>query len=161
MNWSVRRIGLLCIAVAFVVDQATKALALAFAPLLAARVEVLPVFNLVLVHNRGVSFGMFGGVVPWWGLTIIGLAIVGLLAYWLWQAHDRVSAAGCGLVIGGALGNLLDRVRHKAVTDFLDFHIAGYHWPAFNMADVAVVGGVGLMLLDSLRKTEHQDSLST
>lgn len=154
-----RRVGLLCIVAAFVLDQATKALALAYAPRLAAGIEVLPVFNLVLVHNRGVTFGLFS-LVPWWALTVAGLVIVAALAFWLRQARDHVTATGFGLVIGGALGNLLDRVRHKAVTDFLDFHLAGYHWPAFNMADVAVVGGVGLLLLDSVRGAGRRDALS-
>lgn len=61
-------------------------------------------------------------------------------------------------LIGGALGNVLDRVRHGAVTDFLGFHVAAYHWPAFNLADVAVVGGVGLLLLDGLRRSERRNA---
>ena len=66
-----------------------------------------------------------------------------------------------GLVIGGALGNLLDRMRHRAMTDFLDFHVSGWHWPAFNMADVAVVGGVALLLLGGLRGAEHGSTAAT
>lgn len=150
MTGSVRLIGMACVLAAFTLDQASKALAIAFAPHLAAGIEILPVFNLVLVHNRGVSFGLLG-LVPWWALALFGLAIVAVLAVWLWRAQNRVLGGALGLVIGGALGNVLDRARHGVVTDFLDFHLAGYHWPAFNLADVAIVCGVGLLLLDTLR----------
>ncbi|MAC40106.1 signal peptidase II [Parvibaculum sp.] len=145
-----RDVGLACALFAFTLDQTTKALALAQAPRLADGVEILPMFNLVLVHNTGVSFGLFG-LVPWWALVLLGLAIVAGLAVCLWRARSRLVGAALGLMIGGALGNVLDRARHGAVTDFLDFYLGAYHWPAFNLADVAVVSGAGLLLLDSIR----------
>lgn len=144
-----RRLGIACAAAAFALDQATKALALG-SPALTGGVEVLPVFNLVLVRNHGVSFGMLGGIAPWWALILLGLAIVAALAVWLWQSQSRLVSMALGLVIGGALGNVIDRLRFQAVTDFLDFHLAGYHWPAFNLADVAIVCGAALLLADGL-----------
>jgi signal peptidase II len=84
---------------------------------------------------------------PWWGLAVLGLAVVTLLSVWLWRTRTRLSGAAIGLIIGGALGNIADRIRWGAVTDFLDFHVGQYHWPAFNVADVAIVSGVGLLLL--------------
>ena len=87
---------------------------------------------------------------------IVSLAIVAVLATWLWRAQSRVLSVALGLVIGGALSNVLDRVRHGAVTDFLDFHFATYHWPAFNLADMAIVAGAALLLLDGLHGQKRE-----
>lgn len=128
---------------AFLTDQATKAAALAAAPDLAQGVEVLPFFNLVLAHNRGVTFGLLATDDPagrWLLILLTGAVTAGLLV-WLVRVQSRLQAAALGLVIGGALGNLVDRLRHGAVTDFLDFHVQGYHWPAFNLADSGIVLG--------------------
>ena len=73
--------------------------------------------------------------------------MVTLLSVWLWRTDRKLSGAAIGLIISGALGNIADRIRWGAVTDFLDFHVGQYHWPAFNLADVAIVGGVVLLLL--------------
>lgn len=146
MRWSAQRIGVVCAIAAYVVDQLSKGAAIAFYSQFEAGIEVLPVFNLVLSRNRGVSFGLLTGL-PWWGLTVLGLAIVAVLSVWLWRTRTRLSGAAIGLIIGGALGNIADRIRWGSVTDFLDFHINEYHWPAFNFADVAIVSGVGLLLL--------------
>ncbi|WP_136651115.1 signal peptidase II [Paracoccus aeridis] len=155
-----RALGLGCAVAAFAFDQGTKALALRSATL-AESVEVLPILNLVLVRNRGISFGMLGGVMPWWALTVVSLAIVAVLAAWLWRAQSRVLSVALGLVIGGALSNVLDRVRHGAVTDFLDFHFATHHWPAFNLADMAIVAGAALLLLDGLRGQKREAAITT
>lgn len=154
---SARILGIVCAAAAFALDQGSKALALN-SPGLAGGVEVLPVMNLVLVRNDGVSFGMLGGLVPWWALVLLAAAIVGILLIWLWRTPVRLTGAGFGLVIGGALGNIVDRVRYQAVTDFLDFHLGAYHWPAFNLADVAVVCGTLLLLADGLRKDTRKQA---
>lgn len=114
---------------------------------------VTPYLNIVLVLNRGVTFGILNkanhDMVPW---ILVGIAafIVFLLGRWLWKTHSMVVALGLGCVIGGALGNIADRIRFGAVIDFLDFHAFGYHWYAFNVADAAIVTGVCLLLLDSL-----------
>jgi len=116
------------------------------------RVVVLPdFFNLVEVWNTGVSFGMLGGFgLPPWVLTAISLLICAGLAWWLWRGAARLPATGIGLVIGGAIGNVVDRLRWGGVFDFADFHVGAWHWPAFNVADAAIVIGVGLLLLDSV-----------
>src|SRR5262249_31761137 len=78
------------------------------------------------------------------------LAVVAMLIVWLSKIETRISAAALGFLIGGAIGNVIDRLRYGAVVDFLDFHLGQAHWPAFNVADSAVVTGVGLLLLQSL-----------
>ena len=114
-------------------------------------IPVLPFFNLVMVWNRGVSFGMFGGgAVPAWALILLSALIVAMLVAWLRQVDNSWAAVAIGLVIGGAVGNVIDRVIHGAVADFLDFHLGGYHWPAFNLADSAITIGVVLLLAESL-----------
>ena len=140
---------------AFLMDQATKLWALdALWPPYQVVVEVLPVWNMRLGFNTGVTFGMFrdsaAGAV--WALVSIKLVVVGFLLWWLWRGETRVEALALGLVIGGAMGNVLDRVRIGAVVDFLDWHYGGWHWPTFNMADVATVCGVGPLLLASFRQ---------
>ena len=146
MRWSARGIGSACAIALYIVDQATKGAAIAFFSRPEEIVEVLPIFNLVLTRNRGVSFGLLTAL-PWWGLTALGLALVTLLSVWLWRTRTKLSGAAIGLIIGGALGNIVDRIRWGAVTDFLDFHLGEYHWPAFNVADVGIVVGVSLLLL--------------
>ena len=145
-----RVLGGLCAIAALGLDQGTKALALT-TPALESGVEVLPFLNLVRVLNDGVSFGMLGGFVPWWGLIALAGVIVAWLLIWLWRAPNRLTAAALGLVIGGALGNVIDRLRYQAVPDFLDFHFGTYHWPSFNLADVAIFCGAALLFWDSYR----------
>lgn len=113
--------------------------------------EITPFFNLVMVWNRGITFGLFGDA-QWgrWAFALLALVIVVVLFSWLWRATHRATAVALGLVIGGAVGNVVDRIRWGAVADFLDFHLAGWHWPAFNVADSAIVVGVGLLLLEAL-----------
>jgi signal peptidase II len=134
-----------------VLDQATKWLALASLDSYQYR-EVTPFFNLVLVWNRGVSFGMLnslGDHGPWL-LTLLAGAIGAFLIVWLLRETRPVTRLALWLVLAGAVGNAIDRLRFGAVVDFLDFHAFGYHWPAFNVADSAIVVGAGLILLDSL-----------
>ena len=148
-----RRLGLLVALAALVLDQLVKwwVLAVLMAP--PRPIVVAPFFNLVLVFNRGVSFGMFGAAPAWmpWILFGFALAVAAGLGVWLMRAQYRWLATGLGLVIGGAIGNAIDRVRFGAVIDFIDVHAAGYHWPAFNVADSAITVGVGLLLLDALK----------
>lgn len=147
-----RRIGFSLAALTIILDQLTKVWALAelWDPL--RMVEVTGFLNLVLVWNRGVSFGMLGGLGENGPLILAALAVaiaIGL-SVWLWRADSKLIAVALGLVIGGALGNVIDRALYGAVVDFLDFHMAGYHWPAFNIADSAISVGVVFLLIDSL-----------
>lgn len=115
-------------------------------------IEVTSYFNLVMTWNRGVSFGLFNNDSPYNALilSIVAMVIAGLLLIWLARARQPIMAYGLGSVIGGAVGNLIDRIRFGAVADFLDFHVWGYHWPAFNVADSAITIGVALLIVDSL-----------
>ncbi|MGQ0526515.1 MAG: signal peptidase II [Alphaproteobacteria bacterium] len=116
------------------------------------RIEILPFFNLVMVWNKGISFGLFNHDTDY-GPLILGimtLLIVGFFTWWLMKKNHPLQSAGIILVIGGALGNLIDRVRFGAVIDFLDFHVSGYHWPAFNIADSCICAGVALLLIHAL-----------
>lgn len=142
-------------AVAFGTDQITKAIVVARAELLSAGVPVFPGFNLIFHRNDGVTFGLLGGA-PWWGLVILALGICAWLAVMTLRSSNPIEVLAYGAIIGGALGNVVDRVRFRAVTDFLDFYIGATHWPAFNMADVFVVCGVGLLLVAPMIQKSHR-----
>ncbi len=151
-------LGLAVSGVTIFLDQVTKWIFLGIVQSAQGPIEVTGFFNLVTVWNRGVSFGMFsdGEEFGRWALSALALAIAVGLFFWLRKAGHWMLALALGLVIGGAVGNVVDRVRFGAVFDFLDLHIAGYHWPAFNVADSAIVVGVGLILLDGLvNKTDN------
>ena len=154
------RLGLAIAVVVMVLDQATKLLILHVVMDPPRVIEVTSFFNIVLVWNRGVSFGLFSAASPWtpWLLTALALVITAVLVVWLWRVDTRLMGAALGLVIGGAVGNVIDRVfqsRH-AVIDFLDFYVGSYHWPAFNVADSAITVGVVLLLIDSLIVSRQQ-----
>ncbi len=120
-------------------------------------VPVIPgFFDIIHAENRGAAFSMFAdSSSPLRAVFLIGLALVamGVVAAMLWHASklDRATAFGLSLIFGGALGNVFDRIVYGSVTDFLDFHIGSLHWPAFNVADSAIVVGSGLLLLDLVR----------
>lgn len=143
--------GLLAALAVFGADRASKLLVLrALEP--GEVVPVLPFLNIVLVYNRGVSFGLLGGLgaaAPWL-LVLLALAIAGLLLWWALREDRPMARFALWTVLGGALGNVYDRLRYGAVVDFVDLHVAGWHWPAFNLADAAVVGGVLWLLGESL-----------
>jgi signal peptidase II len=116
------------------------------------RIALTPFFDLVMAWNRGVSFGIFnsGGV---WNVVVLSglsLVIVAALLGWMRKAASWQLQVALGAIVGGALGNVVDRIRFGAVADFLDVHYAGYHWPAFNLADSAITVGAVVLVLDSL-----------
>lgn len=150
----IRRIAVLgfgLAALTVVLDRATKLWALdaLFEP--PARITVNGVLNLVPVWNRGVSFGLLSNDSAWgpWLLGGFAVAVAVALVVWLLRAENPVLGAGLGLVIGGAVGNAIDRALYGAVVDFIDAHWGDLHWPAFNIADAAITLGVGLLLLDA------------
>jgi signal peptidase II len=138
-----------------VLDQWTKALASTNLPLHEA-VAVMPGFNWTLAHNLGVAFSLFNDGAGWqrWGLSGFALAVSAVLLRWLLQlgAHERLSALGLAMVIGGALGIVIDRVRLGYVIDFIELYAGSYYWPAFNVADSSICVGAALLLLAGLRK---------
>lgn len=115
-------------------------------------IVISPVFNLVKAWNTGVSFSMFNnyGSLGAWLLSGVALVIVGFLLYWLKNEANRLSQIALGMIIGGAIGNVIDRVRLGAVFDFLDFHIGESHWPAFNLADSFICIGAAILILQSV-----------
>jgi len=146
------RLGWALAGAVLVLDQITKVLILDLFSGSPQTIEVLSFFNLVLAWNRGVSFGMFGGLGDWGPWVLVGLALVisVVLARWMAKAENRLILVSLALIIGGALGNVIDRVRFGAVVDFLDVHVLGYHWPAFNVADSAITVGAAILILESL-----------
>ncbi|WP_111413381.1 signal peptidase II [Billgrantia lactosivorans] len=140
----------LWLAVAVVaLDLATKAL---MSSLLSygQPVEVLPFFNLTLLHNTGAAFSFLAGHPGWqrWFFALVGVGACIGLTIWMsrLKADEKLLGASLALVIGGALGNLYDRLVHGYVVDFLSFHVAGWYYPAFNVADIGItVGAVGLI----------------
>ncbi len=144
-------IGLIAMIFAIVIDQATKARVVANADTLSAGFAVFPGFNLVFGRNDGMSFGLLGGV-PWWSLVVLALVICVWMIGLMLRTQYRIEALAYGLVIGGALGNVVDRVRYGAVTDFLDLYVGSRHWPAFNLADALIVSGFAILWLASYRR---------
>ncbi|MCA0406102.1 MAG: signal peptidase II, partial [Proteobacteria bacterium] len=113
---------------------------------------ILPVFDLTVVWNYGISYGLFQQHTEWgrWGLVALKLGAAVVLSFWLRKAASKLEAAGIGLIIGGAIGNAIDRIVHGAVFDFAHFHVGSFSWYVFNIADAGIVVGVGLMLLAQL-----------
>ena len=113
------------------------------------RIEFLPFFNLTMVWNEGVSFGLFQSGNPW-PLIIVAFTISVIFSVWLARSKNWVEAISLSMVIGGALGNVIDRLHFGAVADFFDFHAFGWHYPAFNVADSCITLGIVILLTNSL-----------
>ena len=139
-------------------DQITKWLVLArFAP--GERVELTGFFNLVLVFNKGAAFSFLAAEAGWQTPLLAAFALGAALVVSVLLVRSperRMLCAGLSLILGGALGNLVDRLRFGHVVDFLDLHAAGWHWPAFNVADSAITIGAVLLILDGLRRHEKR-----
>jgi signal peptidase II len=144
-------VGLIVLGAVLVLDQISKWYLLDVAGFGLETVhKVTSFFNLVLVRNYGISFGMLSGHNQPMLLTIGALIIISILTKWLVKSAHPLTSAAIGAVIGGAIGNVIDRVRFGAVTDFLDFHLMGYHWPAFNIADSCIFMGVVVLCFQSM-----------
>ena len=114
--------------------------------------EVTPFFNMVLVHNRGAAFSFLSDAGGWQREFFIGIAVTASVwIAWLLRRHSSqlLFCLGLSLILGGAVGNVIDRVLYGAVRDFLDFHAFGYHWPAFNVADMGISCGAVLLIWDA------------
>jgi signal peptidase II len=152
---SPRVLGAWVAVAAFALDQASKNVllyGLHFRALDgAARIAVTPFFDIVMVWNRGISYGLFqaGGMVGTTVLTVFSFIAIAALSYWLSKVGRLALATGLGLVIGGALGNVIDRIVYGAVADFFHFYAFGHDWYVFNVADAAITVGVGMLLLDA------------
>jgi signal peptidase II len=149
-------LGLIAGLLVLVADQASKWWVLNGLDLPDLRqVVLLPVLNLTMVWNRGVTFGLLNGLGSWGHVLLAGiaLAVVVALGFWLRRAESRLVAVAIGAIAGGAIGNVIDRVRFGAVVDFIHAHVAtpwgDYSWYVFNIADAAIVCGVAALILDS------------
>ena len=136
-----------------VLDQLSK-FAITRALSYGERVEVAPFFNLVLVHNRGAAFSFLASASGWQRELFIGIAVVasGWILYLLRKYPSQtLFCFALSLILGGAVGNVIDRILLDAVVDFLDFHAFGWHWPAFNVADSAITCGALLLVWERVR----------
>jgi len=144
-------------------DQVTKAIVLAhFA--VGERLEIASFFNLLLVYNKGAAFSFLSDAGGWQTplLALFALVAIGVVTVMiLKRPGQRMFCAGLALILGGALGNLIDRVRFGEVVDFLDFHAAGWHFAAFNAADSAITIGAALLILEGFVHRERQASTSS
>lgn len=148
--------GLAVAAIACGLDQASKLYLLFVYDLAANPTRLGPFFDFVLTRNTGISYGLFAseGALGQWVLLGFKAAAVGLLWAWLARAENRLTALALGLIIGGAVGNAIDRLAYGWVVDFVFFHVSGadwrFNWYVFNLADVAIVAGVIGLLYESL-----------
>lgn len=147
-----RFLSLLIASEIILLDQWSKAYVLQLHESAALPIEITSFFNIVLTWNRGVSFGMLHNMQEWMPLALIGATscIALFMLIWLLRAAERSTILALGCVIGGAIGNILDRAQHGAVVDFLDFHLSGHHWPAFNLADSTIFVGVVILIIGSI-----------
>jgi signal peptidase II len=144
-------LGLFAAVVAFAVDQAHKYWMLEIYRIAErSPVEITSYFNLLMAWNKGVSYGLFAQHGAMGRFVLIGISLAAVIGLFIWMANSftRLAGLSLGLIIGGALGNLTDRIMHGAVADFFHFHYAGWSWYIFNIADVAIVAGVIGLLLD-------------
>jgi signal peptidase II len=147
------RLGASVALVTLALDQASK-LYFLFVDVLSLRepVALAPFLDLVVVWNRGISYGLFQQHTEFgrWSLVVLSICAAVGLSIWLRRAGNRLLAAALGLIVGGAVGNAVDRVAYGAVFDFIHFHVGGFSWYVFNIADAAIVAGVVGLLYDSL-----------
>jgi len=159
-------VGLAIAALVFVADQATKFVVLHELSLgIGERLPVTPFLDLVITHNRGISYGLFpqDGELGRWFLVALNLLASILFTFWMARTDSWLVVAALGFLIGGALGNALDRATFGAVIDFVSLHAFGWRWYVFNLADAAIVAGVFALLYDTflLKVTKTPPSGST
>jgi signal peptidase II len=146
---------------AVILDQASK-LAIAGSMQLYQSIEIVPYFNLTYVHNTGAAFSFLSEAGGWqrWFFAGLALVISVVIAVWLarLKRHETLLAVALSLILGGAIGNLIDRLAYGYVIDFLDVYYHTWHWPAFNIADSAITLGVILMLVESFGLVKPEDA---
>ena len=144
------------IALVLVADQAAKHAIESYTTIDYFRVVIPGLLNLIHTHNPGVAFSMFADAQSPIARLILVLFSFGVIVFLLWllaaqRVGERMGQIGMALILGGAIGNVLDRLTRRGVTDFIDLHIRNYHWPTFNLADSAIVIGAILVLLELFR----------
>jgi len=152
MGLSPRVLGFLVAAITLVIDQGHKIWMLDVFDIAARQpVALTPFLDLVMAWNPGISYSLLSAETPGGRLALLALSLGAtlFLCVWLWRAPRLITTLGLGLIVGGALGNAYDRFAYGAVADFFHFHVGDFHWYIFNLADVAIVAGVGLLLYES------------
>ncbi len=149
--------GLVVALLTLIADQVTKYWIIATLHEAGNFIEVLPIFQLNLQYNAGISFSMFnsGATTTKIALLAIQLGITGVLMWWMWRLERLWLQIASGFIIGGAIGNVIDRAFNGAVTDFLLFHWREWYFPFFNLADTAITIGAAMWLLDALFQGNH------
>ncbi|MCG7907112.1 MAG: signal peptidase II, partial [Candidatus Thiodiazotropha taylori] len=146
--------------VVILLDQLTKQMADRMLTLYEP-VYVLPIFDLTLLYNKGAAFSFLSDQGGWqrWFFTVLAIVVTTVLTVWLWRLkqQEKWVAVSLSLIIGGAIGNVIDRILFGHVIDFLHFHYQQHYWPAFNIADSAITLGVGIMLYDALVLAKRRD----
>jgi signal peptidase II len=143
-----RFISIFLVIFTLLVDQISK---FAVVRYLSHEIEVNSFFNLVLVYNKGISFGLFNDFIySNYLFAIIAVLIVAFLCHWLYKTNLLNEKISLGLIIGGAVGNLIDRIIYPGVVDFIQIHWQKYYWPSFNIADSAICLGVCILLIFSI-----------
>ena len=147
--------------ICFVADQITKQLTMQNMDLYQS-IYVLPFFNITYVHNLGAAFSFLADQGGWQRWFFTAIAAIASIIFTVWLAKlprtDKLLGISFALLLSGALGNLIDRVLFGYVIDFLDFHVSGKHWPAFNIADSMIFIGAALMIVDSFKDRESADA---
>ena len=161
-------LGILAALVVLIADQASKWWVLNVLDLPDVRqIVLLPVLNLTMVWNRGVTFGLLNGLGSWGHVVLaaVALAVVVALGFWLRRAESRLMAVAIGSIAGGAVGNVIDRVRFGGVVDFIHAHVVtrwgDYSWYVFNVGDAAIVCGVAALILESTFSKRGRAGAST
>ncbi|MBR1605300.1 MAG: signal peptidase II [Alphaproteobacteria bacterium] len=151
-------LGLLTALAVVVIDQLSKYVVLHYVLREYAAIVIAPFFAIVRAWNTGVSFSMFNnfGINGVYILSGVALIIVAALLKWLYAENNKIIQIALGFIIGGALGNVIDRIRLKAVFDFLDFYVGDYHWPAFNAADSFICIGAAIIIIHGLFFTHKE-----
>lgn len=155
---SLTRYGLIVALAVLILDQISKMWILFVYELpQRGRVAIMPFIDFVMVWNRGISYGLFQQEGTWGPLVLVGVTIVAVIFLFLWLRREtgRVSAFAIGLVLGGAIGNGIDRVAYGAVADFVLFHVGTFQWYVFNLADAAIVVGVVLLMYGAFGRDER------
>ena len=151
---SARGFGFVVAAATLVVDQANKLFLLDVYDIeIRQPLRLGPYLDIVMAKNPGISYSLLSArsAAGRWALVAFVVVASGLIAWWLWRSTTRLVALALGLILGGAIGNAIDRFSYGWVADFYYFHVGSFHWYVFNLADVAIVAGVVVLLLDALR----------
>ncbi len=147
-----RKYGTISIILTIILDQLVKIGLLNIWMNPPKLIPVTPFFNIILTFNTGVSFGLFSSSeqIRLWMLISLTSLITIVLFFWMLREKNLITIIALGLIIGGAIGNIIDRLNYGAVVDYIQLYIGQYYWPAFNIADTAICIGAGLIILESL-----------